>query len=125
MRAAGARGVWGDPAIAGWGVMRLVSLESVSPEMKLGEAIYSPAGLLLLAQGAPLTPDYVAKLRGYGLPAVYVDDGRIRWMPQWPGDRSKWNALSVLLFASVDNCVAPRCHVPDMQRFSMRPYPAK
>src|SRR5688572_5761049 len=64
--------------MAGWGVMRLVNLESVSPEMKLGEAIYSPAGLLLLAQGAPLTSDYVAKLRGYGLPAVYVDDGDTR-----------------------------------------------
>src|SRR4051794_40839726 len=54
--------------------MRLVNIDSVTPDMKLGESIHGAAGQILLHRGVTLTHRYIAHLRSIGYPAIYVDD---------------------------------------------------
>lgn len=57
--------------------MRLIDLDKVSSEMKLGRSIYRANGELLLGEGLTLTKQYIERLREFGYSSIYVKDGRI------------------------------------------------
>src|SRR4051812_25347373 len=54
--------------------MRLVNIDSVTPDMTLGESIHGTAGQILLHRGVTLTHHYISHLRSIGYPAIYIDD---------------------------------------------------
>lgn len=55
--------------------MRKVPVDSLRPGMKVGRSIYDSRGQLLLAAGTLLSRGYIRRLKAYGVPAVYIDDG--------------------------------------------------
>jgi HD-GYP domain-containing protein (c-di-GMP phosphodiesterase class II) len=56
--------------------MRLVSVESLKPGMRLAKNIYNDNGVVLLAEHAELTQPIIDRLRSYGLRFLYVQDER-------------------------------------------------
>ncbi|MCL4516806.1 MAG: HD-GYP domain-containing protein [Firmicutes bacterium] len=56
--------------------MRLISLDSVVPDMELGKTIYSADGQILVASGVKLKKNYVKRLKELGISCVYIHDGR-------------------------------------------------
>lgn len=57
--------------------MRLIDLDKVTPDMKLGRSIYRANGELLLSEGIDLTKQYVKRLKELGYGSVYINDGCI------------------------------------------------
>src|SRR5687768_9225423 len=55
--------------------MRLTHISRVEVGTKLGEPVWDGEGLLLLANGIPLTEGHLAQLRALGMQALYVEDG--------------------------------------------------
>jgi len=55
--------------------VRKVPVDSLRPGMKVGRSIYDSCGRLLVAAGAVLSRGYIRRLKAYGVPAVYIDDG--------------------------------------------------
>lgn len=55
--------------------MRKVPTYALVPGQKVGRAIYSSDGQLLLNAGVILTEGIIARLRMLGVPALYIDDG--------------------------------------------------
>lgn len=56
--------------------MRLVSVNSLLPGMKLGKKIYSEEGIVLLSENAELSVPIIRRLKSHGLDFVYVSDPR-------------------------------------------------
>lgn len=56
--------------------MKLVSIDSCSPGMKLGRTIYTDDGKVLLGYGFELTQGSINRLRGMGIHQIYIDDPR-------------------------------------------------
>lgn len=57
--------------------MRKVSTSRLRPGMKLGQAVYSDRGEVLLGQGMTLTGVYINKLVLLGVPFIYIEDTAI------------------------------------------------
>ena len=56
--------------------MRAMTLDRISPPLKLGRTLYSGDGRVLLHRGTELSGEYVDSLRELGFEALYVDDPR-------------------------------------------------
>ncbi|MFC0214043.1 HD-GYP domain-containing protein [Paenibacillus chartarius] len=56
--------------------MRLVSVSSCRPGMKLGRNIYNEDGAVLLASGVELSEPLITRLSRYGIDYVYIQDSR-------------------------------------------------
>lgn len=56
--------------------MRLVSIDSLLPGMKLGKKIYSEDGIVLLSENAELNDTIIRRLKLHGLEMVYIADPR-------------------------------------------------
>ncbi|WP_019638360.1 HD-GYP domain-containing protein [Paenibacillus fonticola] len=56
--------------------MRLISINSLQPGMRLGKKIYNEDGVILLSENAELTEVIIQRLRSHGLNFVYVADSR-------------------------------------------------
>jgi len=56
--------------------MRLVTIESCAPGMKLGKAVLTEQGQVLLGNGYELTPGIIHRLRDMGIHQLYIDDPR-------------------------------------------------
>lgn len=54
--------------------MRLVSLYSCQPGVKLGKSIYNSKGKILLSEGVELTDNLIHKLKRYNITTVYIKD---------------------------------------------------
>ena len=54
--------------------MRLISTDNLKEGMQAGEAIYDEYNRLLLGRGATIQGTYLTRLKGMGLPALYVQD---------------------------------------------------
>lgn len=54
--------------------MRRVRIDDVLLGERVGKAIFSPDGKILLSQGVELTESYLEKLKGYGINEIYIDD---------------------------------------------------
>jgi putative nucleotidyltransferase with HDIG domain len=54
--------------------MRIITIDKVTPGMRLGDPIRGTRGQVLLTKGAILTEAYVATLRSLNIPAIYVAD---------------------------------------------------
>ena len=55
--------------------MRLVSIDMLTPEMKIARAVYNQ-GALILPAGRSNVTRYIANLRNMGIEYVYVEDGK-------------------------------------------------
>ena len=55
--------------------MRLVSIDMLTPEMKIARAVYNQ-GTLILPAGRSNVTRYIANLRNMGIEYVYVEDGK-------------------------------------------------
>ncbi|WP_309122451.1 HD domain-containing phosphohydrolase [Paenibacillus sp.] len=56
--------------------MRLVTIESCAPGMKLGKAVLTEHGQVLLGYGYELTQPVILRLRNMGIHQLYIDDPR-------------------------------------------------
>jgi len=56
--------------------MRLVTIDSCSPGMRLGKSLFSDEGQVLLGFGCQLTEGIIGRLRGMGIHQLYIDDPR-------------------------------------------------
>lgn len=56
--------------------MRLVSVNSLLPGMKLGKKIYNEEGIVLLSENAELSDAIIRRMKSHGLDFVYVSDPR-------------------------------------------------
>ncbi|GGH14337.1 HD-GYP domain-containing protein [Paenibacillus segetis] len=56
--------------------MRLVSVNSLLPGMKLGKKLYNEEGIVLLSENAELSDPIIRRLKSHGLDFVYVSDPR-------------------------------------------------
>lgn len=56
--------------------MRAMTLDHISPPLKLGRTLYAGDGRVLLHRGTELSDEYVEHLRELGFEALYVDDPR-------------------------------------------------
>lgn len=56
--------------------MRLVTIESCAPGMKLGKAVLTEQGQVLLGYGYELTQGIIHRLRDMGIHQLYIDDPR-------------------------------------------------
>ncbi|MCI3926837.1 HD domain-containing protein [Paenibacillus sp. TRM 82003] len=56
--------------------MRLVTIETCAPGMKLDKSILSDEGQVLLGYGYELTPGIINRLRNMGVHQLYIDDPR-------------------------------------------------
>lgn len=54
--------------------MRIVSVQGLKQDMKLGKSIFSEDGKILLVSGTKLTKNYIRQLKHKNIPAVYIDD---------------------------------------------------
>lgn len=54
--------------------MRLISIESVQPEVYLAKTIYDSLGRVLLAKGTSLTPGYIKRLMELEYRSIYIED---------------------------------------------------
>lgn len=57
--------------------MYSLHLDRVTPGQQLAQTLYNERGEVLLAEGTPLTPEFVEGLRRRGVAAVYVRDGLV------------------------------------------------
>lgn len=55
--------------------MRLVPIDQVTPDMRLGQAVQGEDGRVLLQAGVLLHPEYIRRLKELGYAALYVLDG--------------------------------------------------
>lgn len=59
-----------------WTDLRLISINSLLPGMRLGKKIYNEDGMILLSENAELTDSIIRRLKMYGLDLVYIADER-------------------------------------------------
>lgn len=78
--------------------MRLISLSTCRPGMKLGKTIYNDEGLVLLAEHVELTDKLINLMDRYGIDYIYVDDPRTSdiVIPEVITDETRIRALQEL-----------------------------
>lgn len=54
--------------------MRIIDIENIKPNMRIGKTIYSENGDVLLSKNTVLKASYINRLKGKNIPAIYIDD---------------------------------------------------
>lgn len=78
--------------------MRLISIGSCQPGMRLGKSIYSEEGLVLLGVHVELTQSMINRLAKYGINHLYVEDPRTDdiVIPDMIEDETRIKSMTVL-----------------------------
>jgi len=99
--------------------MRRVSIDYLSPGMKVARSVYYSDDCKLLASGMQLTSSHIKRLKRLGIPSVYVDDGFFEVVEDIPdviSEKTKVESVRVTREAFAKLTTKRRININDIRK---------
>lgn len=86
--------------------MRYIPIESVKPNMVLGNDVFDSLGRLLISKGSTLTPEYITRLQELNVFDLYIDDKLSKGIDVRPpiSPRLKSEGIQAVKSRNIDKC---------------------